>query len=140
MKKYPYYIFESVVENENWEEYSLNILQDVKESTLKYYEEKYNISGMVRDLIRYCSERKYITNFTYRYPSLIVDDIQVYCINTYYIKFNEKIVYQELEKLVPGDWLDKFFEIYEQNLPKINECKEKIEKANKKQYIENYFN
>ena len=57
MKKYPYYLDNSVVENENWEEYSIYMLNQIKESTLRYYENVYDISGLVRDLIYHCSER-----------------------------------------------------------------------------------
>lgn len=142
MKKYPYYLDNSVVENENWEEYSIYMLNQIKESTLRYYENVYDISGLVRDLIYHCSEE-----FRYDFgPGSVAnvfgcDNIRVTRIKgKIQISFNGKCVYTELEKIIPGDWIDEFLKAYETQTVKIKEIKEKIEQANRKQFIEKFFN
>lgn len=142
MKKYPYYLDNSVVDNENWEEYSIYMLSQIKESTLMYYENIYDISGLVRDLIFHCSE-------THRYdfgPGNVSDVFEYDSIKVtrtkgkIQISFNGKYVYTELENIIPGDWIDDFLKAYDTQTAKIKEIEKKIEQANRKQFIEKYFN
>lgn len=141
MRKYHWYLDGVVVGNENWEEYSINVLHRIKTSTLNHYENLYDISGMVRDLNFYCSDdhiygerqEKTMTIFT-------SGNIVVRRTNALQIIAEGKLVYTELQNIIPGDWIDDFLKAYGTQTVKIKEIKEKIEQANRKQFIETFFN
>lgn len=141
MKKYPWYLDGVVVENEIWAGYSLNVLEEIRVSTLKYYENIYDISGLIRDLNRFCSDDHIYGERQEKNMVIFTSgNIVVRRTTTLHIIAEGKLVYTELQNIIPGDWIDDFLKAYETQSEKIKEIKDKIEQANRKQYIEKFFN
>lgn len=134
MKKWNWYLGETIVENENWMDYSIETLEQIRKDTLEYYENKYDIKGMCEDLIKYCGEPSLYDN----------NDLTFYDVHTKLFLTNPtKIIvlscplieYASGSYITPGDWTDWLLKVYEKNLPEINEKKNK-EKEN---FVKNYF-
>lgn len=136
MRKYPWYLDGAVVENENWEEYSLNVLEQIRTSTLKYYENLYDIFGMIKTIVNSPGNKNYKTDGVYSY--CLTSDRMIARVYVGDIGLSN-VVYDSEDFIFPGDWLENLVVYYEKIKVELDKLKEQQVELDKQKLIKKYF-